>query len=59
MYLQSRDKYQKFVINKSGSVGLRFEGNKNYENLPIKNFQDDYMTNTTKLYHKKYNRKNE
>ena len=67
MYLQSRDKYQKFVSNINNSIGFRFEGNKNYENLSLNNFKDDYKTNTINIskelennsfgYFKPYNKK--
>ena len=49
MYLQFRDKYQKFVINKKNSFGLKLEGNKRYENLPINIFQDNYILNTLNI----------
>jgi len=50
MYLQSRDKYQKFVTNINSTIGLRFEGNKNYENLSLNNFKDDYKNNTINIF---------
>ena len=46
MYLQFRDKYQKFVTNNKNSFGLKFKGNKIYENLPLNIFQDNYILNT-------------
>ena len=46
MYLLFRDKYQKFVTNKTNSFGLRLKGNKLYENLPINIFQNNYALNT-------------
>ena len=49
MYIQSRDRYQKYVTNKNNSLGLRLEGNKNYQNLPLNIFQDDYVTNTNNI----------
>ena len=49
MYLQSRDKYQKFIKNISNSVGFRLEGNKKYEDLPLNNFKKDYMINTINI----------
>ena len=49
MYLQSRDKYQKYVTNKNNSIGLSIEGNKKYENLPLNNFKNEYILNTINI----------
>ena len=49
IYLQSRDKYQNFFTNITNSVGLRLEGNKNYENLTLTHFKDDYIINTINI----------
>ena len=46
MYLQFRERYQNFVINQKNTFGLKFKGNKIYENLPINIFQDNYIINT-------------
>ena len=46
VYLQSRDRYQKYVSNIDNSEGLKFLGNKLYENLPVNKFKDDYILNT-------------
>ena len=46
MYLQFRDKYQNFLIKQKNSLGLKFKGNKIYENLPLNIFQDNYILNT-------------
>ena len=46
MYLQFRDRYQKYVTNKKNSFGLKLKGNKLYENLPINIFKDNYKINT-------------
>ena len=49
MYLQFRDKYQKFVTNNKNSFGLKFKGNKIYENLPLNIFRDNYILNTCNI----------
>ena len=49
MYLQFRDKYQKFVTNRKNTYGLKFKGNKIYENLPLNIFQDNYILNTDNI----------
>ena len=49
LYLQFRDKYQKFVTNNKNSFGLKFKGNKIYENLPLNIFQDNYILNTCNI----------
>ena len=49
MYLHSRDKYQKFVANINSEIGLRFEGNKNYSNLSLNTFKNDYLINTINI----------
>ena len=49
MYLQFRDKYQKFVTNKNNSLGLRLKGNKIYENLPLNIFKNNYIISTSNL----------
>ena len=49
MYLQSRDKYQKFIQNISNSIGFKLEGNKKYEDLPLNNFKKDYILNTINI----------
>ena len=46
IYLQSRDRYQKYVTNINNYKGLKFEGNKLYENLPVNKFTNDYILNT-------------
>ena len=46
VYLESRDRYQKYVTNENNSEGLKFMGNKLYENLPVSKFKDDYIINT-------------
>ena len=46
IYLQSRDRYQKYVTNINNYEGLKFEGNKLYENLPVNKFTNDYILNT-------------
>ena len=46
MYLQFREKYQNFVTNHKNTFGLKFKGNKIYENLPLNIFQDNYIINT-------------
>ena len=49
MYLQFRDKYQKYVTNNKNSFGLKLKGNKLYENLPINIFKDNYVINTCNI----------
>ena len=46
MYIQYRNKYQNFVTKNKNNIGLKFKGNKIYENLPLNIFKDNYMTNT-------------
>ncbi len=46
MYLQYRNKYQNFVTKNKNNIGLKFKGNKIYENIPLNIFKDNYMANT-------------
>ena len=46
MYLQFRDKYQKYITNNKNSLGLKLKGNKLFENLPINIFKNNYIINT-------------
>ena len=49
MYLQFRERYQNFVINQKNTFGLKFKGNKIYENLPLNIFKNNYIISTSNL----------
>ena len=49
LYLQFRDKYQKYITNNKNSLGLKLKGNKSYENLPINIFKNNYIINTINI----------
>ena len=49
MYLQFRDKYQRYIINNKNSLGLKLKGNKLFENLPLNIFKNNYRINTLNI----------
>ena len=49
IYLQFRDKYQKYITNNKNSLGLKLKGNKSFENLPINIFKNNYKINTLNI----------
>ena len=49
MYLQFRDKYQRYITNNKNSLGLKLKGNKLFENLPLNIFKNNYRINTLNI----------
>ena len=49
MYLKCRKKYQSYVTNKKNCHGLKLQGSKIYEKLPLNIFNDNYILNTSNI----------